>query len=261
MDAPRQQARAPSVLRADREVRVIRPRAKDSSTATYPNSARHPLGHRHPAVGEPALLEHQDVGADAATGVDHVEGPAPPVHAAVHVEAGDDHARHCTGRLPIAPSAAGRPGPPRPASRRSSRSDRRSSCPVRRTISGTLREPAQPRARSADMNWDDVVPECSPQRPPPGDGHPGPPPPRPLEPLQAGPRPPAGRSRPLPSPLDRPRRTSAPIRAARADDCGGPIRTAHRPATTPPRPSPTPSSTSPPSPGGASPGTRCRTSP
>ena len=39
----------------------------------------------------------------------HVEGPSPPVHAAVHVEAGDDQGRHWTGRLPTGPRRRGDP--------------------------------------------------------------------------------------------------------------------------------------------------------
>ena len=229
-----------------------------------------------PAVGDPAFLEHQDVGVDAATGVDHVEGPTPPVHAAVHVEAGDDHRRHCPAQATDRSVPAGRPGstqcdpgPPQqprgePAGRRSPRS---SDGPIGvwraqgGTRSGTLREPAQPWARSADINWDDVVPERSPQRPPPGDGHPGPPPPRSAEPAQADARPSAHAHRPAPCRSSH--RTPAPQRRSSGPSrgCGGPTRPPRPTATSPRRRSPTPSSTSRWFPAGASRGTRCRTSP
>ena len=78
----------------------------------YPSSLATRSVIRHLVVGRPAFLEHQDVGADTAARVHDVEGAAPPVHAAVHVEAGDDHARHCTSRLPIHLCPMGDPAAP-----------------------------------------------------------------------------------------------------------------------------------------------------
>ena len=75
-------------------------------------SARDVLRHGLATVGEPAFLEHEDIGVDAPTGVDHVEGPTPPVHATVHVVAGDDHVRHCDGEATDPSLATGRPGRP-----------------------------------------------------------------------------------------------------------------------------------------------------
>ena len=77
------------------------------------------------------------------------------------------------------PARLGDPGPDRPGigrtGRRSSRSVQPGGSPA--TVPATLHQArcvslAQPRRPGADINWDDVVPERSPQRPPHGDGPP-----------------------------------------------------------------------------------------
>ena len=129
--------------------------------------ARHAIGQRHLVVGRPTFLEHQDVSADTPARVHDVIGAAPPVYAAVHVEAGDDHARHCTSRLPIHLCPMGDPAAPawgrrarigEPPGRRDAvdveRSLRSLHDPRARRIRspGTLSELTQPLPGGADSN-------------------------------------------------------------------------------------------------------------